>query len=211
MGGRVVRMLLLIFSTLMTSTVGLTYLYADGSRYEGQVNEKGQPVGLGLMYNSTGELVYNGSFVDGNWDGEGVWHGQSGEIYKGNFKGGRAHGFGMRQLVGGERIEGTFREVGLEGPAVWYWANGKKRMEGEFLRGVVHGKATYYLDNGTRFIGLFRKGVPHGRALVIGEDGKQVWEGSFYRGRPERQDLELELLDTTNELRLRRMSLQFSD
>ena len=31
------RMLLLIFSTLMTSTVGLTYLYADGSRYEGQV------------------------------------------------------------------------------------------------------------------------------------------------------------------------------
>merc|ERR1712156_320934 len=104
MGGRVVRMLLLIFSTLMTSTVGLTYLYADGSRYEGQVNEKGQPVGLGLMYNNTGELVYNGSFVDGNWDGEGVWHGQSGEIYKGNFKGGRAHGFGMRQLVGGERI-----------------------------------------------------------------------------------------------------------
>ena len=31
------RMLLLIFCTLMTSTVGLTYLYADGSRYEGQV------------------------------------------------------------------------------------------------------------------------------------------------------------------------------
>ena len=31
------RMLLLIISTLMKSTVGLTYLYADGSRYEGQV------------------------------------------------------------------------------------------------------------------------------------------------------------------------------
>ena len=24
-----------------------------------------------LIYNQ----VYNGSFVDGNWDGEGVWHG----------------------------------------------------------------------------------------------------------------------------------------
>merc|ERR1712083_880602 len=200
MGGRAARMLLLIISTFMTSPVGLTYLYADGSRYEGQVNEKGQPAGLGQMYNSSGELVYNGSFVDG---------GRDGEIYTGSFKQGRAHGFGVRQLVGGERIEGTFGEVGLKGPAVWYWPNGKKRMEGKFRRGVVHGRATYYLDNGTRFMGLFRKGVPHGRAVVIAEDGSQVWEGSFYRGQPETQDLELEL-DTTNELRLRRMSLQFS-
>merc|ERR1719220_1596488 len=83
---------------------------------------------------------------------------------------------GLKDLLSGigqmERIEGTFGEVGLEGPAVWYWPNGKKRMEGEFRRGVVHGRATYYLDNGTRFTGLFRKGVPQGGAVVIGEDGR---------------------------------------
>ena len=72
--------------------------------------------------------MYNGSFVEGKWEGEGRWFGSGGEGYHGGFHGGRlpynlpspfaftkcfrASGFGVRLLAGGERIEGTFEEVG---------------------------------------------------------------------------------------------------
>jgi len=208
----------IVTNLFVTLTTCLDYVYSDGSHYSGPVDEDGLPSGLGLLYSSEGDIVYNGTFREGKWDGRGVWYGSSEERYEGEFSEGVAEGLGVWWTQEGGRVEGEFKDHRLNGEAIWYWPSGGKRMEGDFRRGLVHGQAIYHFGQDTRFLGEFRKGVPHGRAVLVDKkSGSLLWQGLFHEGKTIKKNntvrsLEEEFLMTgldTNQLRLKRMKLNF--
>jgi len=176
--------LLLLFSDVC---MGLTYYYGNGSHYVGDVDQLGRPSGMGQYYTKGGNLMYNGTFNDGVFEGEGVWFSNNGHKYQGDFLWGLGNGAGTWTTPRGDKIAGHFRNHTLAGEAVWTFAEDSPRLErmsGLFRRGLAHGDGVVYFRDGSRLEVKFKKGYPHGAGTLFSKENELLWEGLVWNGTP---------------------------
>lgn len=121
--------------------------YADGSRYEGGVDE------------------------DEKRHGTGVHILRSGHIFEGGWAHGDCEGFGMQTFAGtGDCHEGMYRKNHRHGTGTYLWANGDKYI-GNWRVGKMHGNGTFVWKNGDSYDGEWKKGVMHGKGKKIFSTG----------------------------------------
>jgi hypothetical protein len=82
------------------------YKYKDAV-YQGQVNEKGQRHGKGVMLYDGGRL-YEGHWANDRREGHGYEKYDNSNIFIGYFKNGKAHGKGLYTWANGEYYEGDW-------------------------------------------------------------------------------------------------------
>jgi hypothetical protein len=169
---------------------------SDGDQYEGDFKD-GTFHGIGHLKTSrnneyTGEFangsmtrgrlrladgsVYEGTMVNGKYDGYGIRRGADNDFYEGEYKAGVRHGFGMHRWPSGATYEGYY-EDGLEsGKGRYVFAGGDKTYEGNFVKGNFHGYGVMVWDNGYRYEGQFVNGERQGNATKPGGiDGEKLF------------------------------------
>ncbi len=75
--------------------VNQKYLWADGGKYYGEMNENGVAHGYGLRLSTKDDFYYEGEFADSKFSGKGgvFWFGVL--EYYGDFLNGDLHGYGI--------------------------------------------------------------------------------------------------------------------
>lgn len=159
----------------------------NGCRYVGEYKD-GKPYGKGKIYYNDGFIVsYEGNFVDGMRQGQGVIVWQNGDRYEGNWENNKMNG------------QGTY-----------IWSSGNKYV-GQWVNDTRTGKGTEYYTDGNRFEGYFKNGKRNGAGVeyytnaVLGKavriecewvDGKRsgfsreyfrsgaYWSGHYENGKP---------------------------
>lgn len=116
-----------------------TIHYASGAKYEGQVNDKSQRHGFGVLKQSC--YTYEGSFVANTKEGWGRLRWDNGDTYVGTFWSNRMHG------------NGTF---------VWGSSATGESYQGEFHNGKIHGRGKKYTADGDVVEGTWSDGLCQG-------------------------------------------------
>ena len=146
--------------------------------------------GVGIYYNFKDEIVdfeYNGSFLNGkyngkgelkfkNWDnyivefeegkicGHGVFDYKNGSRYEGNFKNGLRNGFGKFSFKNGNIYEGFFEDGQFNGFGIYYYRTSDQdsininRYEGYFKNDRCNGKGTFYYNDGSKYESIWING-----------------------------------------------------
>lgn len=145
-----------------------TYLFADGSRYEGEWKDN-LSHGMGRLYNENGRMI-----LKGLWS-EGVYLGKPG---KGEFK----TGVGTVELPNKVVYRGEFKDGKIAGKGSLTFENGDV-YDGEVVNGLAHGKGTFtWKKTGNTYTGMFRNNVMHGRGVFTFKNGNK-YEGQYLSGK----------------------------
>lgn len=149
-------------SALQTYT-GKVVIYYDeekkSPRMEGRLQD-GLLQGEGKEYDEAGRLRYMGSFVDGQYAGEGNLYAEGVLCYK-----------------------GEFAEGACDGQGVAYYPDGGQKYRGAFVQGQYEGEGSLYYENGQlQYKGQFSAGLFEGEGRLYGEDGSLLYEGAFQGG-----------------------------
>lgn len=156
-----------------------TYIYIDGSKYEGQ-------------------------FRNGKLHGQGTWFYPDGDKYVGNFKENYSHGEGAIYHANGTVTEGTWSEGEYiaqkeaaavkegcvkgncnDGIGTYIYKDGGARYVGKFKDGLAEGTGTCYYANGERYEGQWADGSFNGNGTLFMEDGSTVngfWKDGTFMG-----------------------------
>lgn len=173
----------------------------DYLKYKGEVNEDGNPDGIGKLYRLDlydKPIVYEGEFKDGMINGKGTYIDKTGTytgvFEKNNFKSGSHICTGLYQtkqyvgkfenfkiIEGNLYIDGildytgTFENEKRHGKGTIFHKNGKKKYCGDFNFGNISGFGEYY-DNNELLIytGDVFNNYYHGNGTMFYEDGKSV-------------------------------------
>lgn len=154
----------------------------DGDRYVGEYKD-GKPNGKGKLYYSDENLsTYEGEFVNGKRQGQGVIIWKSGSRYEGAWIDDMREGQGKMFWANGERFDGEWMsDKMLNGTYVY--TDGAKYI-GYFLYGLKHGQGTYYYPNGEKYVGGWKNGQRNGEGIMYYAGGSR-YEGSFVDGKRE--------------------------
>lgn len=107
-----------------------------------------------------GNLVYEGDFKNGKWDGRGVVIHDGGKYkYEGNFSDGKQNGYG-KLTIGNVIFSGVFKD---------------DKPLGEFE--IIY-------PNGQRYAGEINDFRPHGRGVLFSSSGSIAYSGNWNTGRP---------------------------
>ena len=157
---------------------------------------------LGQFKSSDGN-IYNGSFLNGQLDGEGTADFSDGARYVGQFKNGKAEGEGTLIAPDGGTYTGYFMDEKFNGQGTYVFKDGAKYV-GQFKDGFFNGEGKMNVPGEWAFVGTFKNGLRDGRgtttystgAKYVGDylndkiagygtlsspDG-QIYEGSFKDG-----------------------------
>ena len=126
------------------------------------------------------KLEYRGHFVDGVFDGHGVWTKANGDKYEGHWKKGVMCGQGVFTFADGTVQEGTFEQDLLQGPGSAYFPNGSKYVGG-FIEGRPGGRGRFTAANGDYSEGSWVAGKMEGEGTHVTVDG-MVYHGHFLHG-----------------------------
>ena len=110
--------------------------------YEGQILN-GKRNGKGSIKSKSGQLVYEGSFKDDLYDGDGLWISEQGLIFTGNFIQGKRNGRGL--LFSNEN---------------------KYRYDGEWIDDLKSGKGTETNPDGSSYVGEFFNNKKNGKGKI---------------------------------------------
>eukprot|EP00960_Hanusia_phi_P054807 762781-Hanusia_phi.AAC.10 len=143
-----------------------TFIYADGSRYEGEFVD-GRFEGKGKRTYHDGS-EYSGSFHDGRRHGKGVYWDVDGNVYDGEFLEGVCQGIGTKTWVSGRTYRGEWKQnkaSGLgeesfpqQGDFLFY--------AGEFVDGRWCGHGECHYPNGNVFKGAWKDNKREGRGVL---------------------------------------------
>ncbi len=141
--------------------------------------------GYGSLY-VDGVLRYEGDFSENLYNGEGRLYNENGIlIYQGGFAQGQRSGRGMeyrpdtRTLV----YSGDFAGDTWEGSGVVYEEDGVTvRYRGELAAGLYEGEGSYYENGVLRYQGQFSKGLFEGTGALYDDAGNLVYQGEFSQG-----------------------------
>ncbi len=147
--------------------------------YDGAVNQNNLPEGRGV-FTKPNELVYEGGFVNGEFNGYGVLAISRGAAYEGNFVNGDFNGLGKLSLETGVNYEGSFLNGLYDGMGRLTLGDGTA-YEGAFVQGSFDGMGRLSLPDGTTYEGGFSCGVYHGIGRLILPSGER-FEGTFKNG-----------------------------
>lgn len=114
--------------------------------------------GSGKLYKN-GRLIgeYNGMAQNGRPNGHGsALYVDKGARYEGNWVNGYPNGQGVKTWKTGDRYQGTFKDGERTGQGVYTWANGS-RYEGQFVNGKLQGQGTFIPKKGTPQRGIWKE------------------------------------------------------
>lgn len=111
-------------------------------------------------YYSNGDK-YEGQFVDGKYNGEGVYVWANGDRYEGQFMDGQIDGAGRLTFFGnGQYWEGLFVKGQISsGSGVFYWGTNGDKFDGQWINGKPEGTGILLHSNGTSNKVTFKNGV----------------------------------------------------
>ena len=184
------------------------YIYDDDKYYIGEFKDN-IPNGKGIKYYKYGNILYDGNFNNGIFEGNGKYIWENGEYYVGQFKNGLRHGKGTEYYSNGKTMyEGDYVNNKLEGNGKYIWEKGDYYI-GQFKNGLKHGKGTLYystgnilyegdwvnnkpegngiynLEKGEYYIGKFKNGLRHGKGTEYYSNGNVLYEGDWVNGKRE--------------------------
>ena len=84
-----------------------TFFYANGKKYIGHW-KNGNMDGYGLLFNTDGNLLYQGEFIDGVISGNGLFYINQKNYYIGEFDNNQMNGYGLLHFENGIEWEGKF-------------------------------------------------------------------------------------------------------
>ena len=131
------------------------YIWEDGKYYKGEYKDN-KPNGKGIKYYSNGNILYEGNFINGKFDGKGKYYYDNGMYFIGEYKNGLRHGKGIQ-----------------------YYSNGNIKYEGDWLNDKFEGKGKYIWENGEYYIGQEKNGLRHGKGIEYYSNGKLRYKGNF--------------------------------
>ncbi|MGI9201101.1 MAG: MORN repeat-containing protein [Woeseiaceae bacterium] len=131
--------------------------------------------------------VYDGTLVDGKFDGAGVLKLRKGKDDKfievrSSFKNGLAQGYGEIDNPNGSSYQGDFDAGEFDGSGIYVAANGD-RYEGQFKDGEPHGLGHFIAKDGEEYQGDFLGGKRFGLGIHISSTGG-IYVGEFKDGLP---------------------------
>ena len=147
---------------------------------------------LAMLNEVEDQIIYEGDFVDEEWNGKGKLFYANGNIYEGDFIDGTLTGKGKLIYANGNIYEGDFIDDGATGKGKYTFANGNI-YEGDFIDGEPTGYGKFKQSDGT-YIGNFVNGLVEGYAIFIDNDGIE------HIGKAENGILNAINLDTPNTL-----------
>lgn len=109
--------------------------------------------------------LYEGTFENGLFHGNGSIQWRNGNRYRGEFQNGQMEGQGTLITANGDRYIGGFAAGMIEGEGVFSYANGAK-YTGEFKGGQFHGTGVLVQANGDQYVGEFQNNLYHGRGIL---------------------------------------------
>jgi hypothetical protein len=152
--------------------------------------EGGLPDGFVKCVYNDGERQadrYEGQFVDGRPEGQGIYTYKNRDRYEGEFSNGLPNGQGTFIFADDGRVEGVFKDGNITSGQVIF-TNGD-RYVGEFRlvtiidTGVTssqpHGQGEFIYADGDRYSGTFFIGAPLGNGVLTRIDGTRC-EGEFF-------------------------------
>jgi hypothetical protein len=99
--------------------------------------------------------IYEGQYLNGEFNGQGTFSWADGSKYIGGFKNGKEYGQGtFTFLPSGNKYVGEVKDGKLHGQGTFTWAYGSKYV-GEFKDGKKHGQGTWTVEDGTVYKGIW--------------------------------------------------------
>lgn len=131
---------------------------------------------------TTEDEIYEGEFLNGKREGEGILNYTSdseyyGNSYQGQFLNDRYHGEGTYKYASGDYYEGNFRMGRFDGFGIFYYKSGEDDgdiYEGYWQNGREHGPGVYTFANGITMEDDWVEGDVEGEFLINGE--RVIWE-----------------------------------
>ena len=170
----------------------------DDLYYEGEF-KNGKKHGEGKIFDKYNKIIYDGHFVDDEYEGENEKHlFEDGGYYLGQFKNGKCHGKGVIYDENNEVVyEGDFINGKEDGFGTLYFSleeidNKKCYYIGQFKNGEYNGKGDIYLVEGNIKLleGNYVNGKLNGKARIFYgdkafkeiefEEGKSISEAVIY-------------------------------
>ena len=182
------------------------YIWDDGKYYIGEFKDN-IPNGKGIKYYPNGNILYEGDFINGKFEGNGKYYYDNGDYYIGKYKNGLRNGKGIKYykngkiLFNGEYINGKaegngkcFWEDGeycichwkngiRNGRGIEYYSNGNIKYDGEYANDKYEGNGKYIWSNGEYYIGQWKISTINGKGTVYYSDGNIKYEGEWIDGK----------------------------
>ncbi|MEQ8786962.1 MAG: HTTM domain-containing protein [Pirellulaceae bacterium] len=162
--------------------------YHDG--YEKRtIAEVGAEPGSWILRHANGRISARGPIVHGKRQGHWThWHEDGRLDGEGPYNDGEKHGqwtlWDDEEAAGFHKGAGEFVAGKMEGPWVYWHANGQKSAAGEYRRGEKEGEWTSWYDNGQKMQqGNYRSGKEDGKFTFWYRNGDKEGEGAFVQGR----------------------------
>jgi hypothetical protein len=165
--------------------------------------------GVGIFAYPDGSK-FEGSFVNGKFEGQGTFYFANGDKYVGDFKENYPDGQGTRVLKSGGEESGLWRQgefVGsslvqggktgcvagncVDGKGTYVYKEGSAKYTGDFENEMPHGIGTCAYANGDIYEGEWLEGAFQGRGTLTLHDGTAVtgfWRGGEYLGKEQPAD-----------------------
>ena len=178
------------------------YVWEDGKYYMGQF-QNNLPNGKGIKYYPNGNILYEGDFINGKFEGNGKYNYDNGNYFIGKYKNGLRIGKGIiyynngsvmfeGEYVNGEKegngkyiwedgqyYLGQWKNSLRHGKGILYYSNGNIKYEGEFFNDKLEGNGKYIWRDGEYFLGQYKTGLRSGKGIMYYHNGKIKYEGDF--------------------------------
>ena len=184
------------------------YTWDDGKYYEGQFKND-LPNGKGVKYYSNGNILYEGYFLNGKFDGKGKYIYDNGDYFIGQYKNGlrtgkgklyyrngnimyegdfinnKRDGFGKYIYEDGKYYIGQWKNDLFHGKGTQYYPNGNIFYEGDFVNDKREGFGKYIYEDGKYYIGQWKNDLFHGKGTEYYPNGNIMYEGDFVNDKRE--------------------------
>mmetsp|Transcript_14687 Transcript_14687/g.20474 ORF Transcript_14687/g.20474 Transcript_14687/m.20474 type:complete len:370 (+) Transcript_14687:163-1272(+) len=139
--------------------------------YRGQLNEKGQREGHGIMTFSNG--VYEGQWMQDKMHGKGKFEFNSGSVYEGEFKADQFNGMGSYTWKDGKSYSGNYVDGKRHGMGKQQYKNGTW-YDGEWSNDKKNGKGAFAQADGDVYTGTWRSNKKDGFGILKKKGGEMI-------------------------------------
>ena len=119
------------------------------------------PNNKGIIYNFSGKYIYDGDFINGVMEGDGIIKYSDGTYYEGQFRNDKYQGKGKILFKNGGSYEGDFNNNLIHGKGKYIYPGGKI-YEGDFQNGMKHGFGKISWSENKYFEGFWINNRQHG-------------------------------------------------
>ena len=140
--------------------------------------------GRGTKYAENGTIIYEGFWVNDQWNGEGKWYYDNGVVYyEGFFADGQPNGYGKFFYASGAlEYEGEVVAGRWQGYGTRYYESGIMGYEGDYVDGSPNGEGKEYYESGAlKYEGSFAEGYWDGHGTKYYENGRPLYIGDYVK------------------------------